>query len=47
MVSTLSHKNFEKTEKYAFQMLRTFVFELKVAPKPFSKKILRMKLAFK
>ena len=37
-VSTSSHKNLQKTEKYSFQTLRTFVFELKVASKPFSKK---------
>ena len=36
--STSSHKNLQKTEKYSFQTLRTFVFELKVASKPFSKK---------
>ena len=37
-VSISSHKNLQKTEKYSFQTLRTFVFELKVASKPFSKK---------
>ena len=33
MVSTSSLKNLQKTEKYHFQTLRTFVFELNVASK--------------
>ena len=32
-------KNLQKTENYPFQVLRTFVFDLKVASKPFSKKL--------
>ena len=38
IVSTSSIKNLQKTEKCPFQTLRPFVFELKVASKPFSKK---------
>ena len=34
----------KKTEKCALQTFRTFVFELKVAPKPFSKNVLMPKL---
>ena len=36
--STMTLKCLEKTEKCFVQMLRTFVFELKVALKPFSSK---------
>ena len=42
-ISTSSLKNLQKTEKWFFQTLWTFVFELKVAPKPFAKKILPAK----
>ena len=38
MVSTSSLKNLQKTEKCPFQTLGTFVFELTVASKSFSKK---------
>ena len=38
MVLTSSIKNFQKTEKCLFQTLRTFVFDLKIASKPFPKK---------
>ena len=47
MVLTLSLKNLQRTEKCPFQMLKTFVFELKVASKSFSKKLLVTKLWFK
>ena len=46
-VSTSSLKSLQKTEKYAFEMLRTFVFELKVPSKPFSKKLPMIKFWFK
>ena len=36
-----------KTEKYHFQTLRTFVFELRLASKPFSKKVPKTKFWFK
>ena len=39
MVTASSLKNLQKTEKYLFHTLRTFVFQLKVASKPFSKKL--------
>ena len=39
MVSTSSLKNWKKTENFLFQIPRTFVFHLKVASKPFSKKL--------
>ena len=42
-VSTLSIKNLQKPGKCSFQTLRTFVFELKVASKSFSKKLLMTK----
>ena len=47
MVSTLSPKTLEKTEKGPFQTLTTFLFELKVASKPFSEKVLLIKVPFK
>ena len=40
-------KSCKKTEKWPFQMLRTFVFELKEASKPFSKKFPMTKFWFK
>ena len=39
MVSTSLLKNLQKTEKCPFQALKTFVLELTVASKPFSKKL--------
>ena len=47
MISTLSFKNFQKTEKCPFQTIRTFVFELKVAWKLFPKKLPMTKFWFK
>ena len=47
MVSISSLKNLRKTEKCLFQTLRTFVFEFKVASKPFSKKLPMTKFWFK
>ena len=46
-VSTLLLKNLQKTEKCPFQTLRTFVLELKVPSKPFSKKLLVTQFWFK
>ena len=46
-VSTSSLKTSQKTEKCPFQTLRTFTFELKVASKPFSKKLPITKFWFK
>ena len=40
MVSTSSLKNLQKIEKRHFQTLKTFVFELEVASKAFSKSFL-------
>ena len=40
IVSTSSLKNLQKTKKCSFQMLRTLAFELKVASKQISKKLL-------
>ena len=42
-VSFSSLKNLQKSEKFPFQMLKTFFSELKVASKPFSKKLLMTK----
>ena len=47
MVSTSSLKNLQKTEKRPFQTLKTFVFELEVASKWFSKKLPVTKFRFK
>ena len=47
MVSTLPLKTLQKTEKWSFQTLRTFVLELKVTSKPFSKKLPITKYGFK
>ena len=47
MVSTLPLKNLQKTEECPFQMLRTFVFELKVASKPFSEMLNLTNFGFK
>ena len=47
MVSTLSLKNLQRFEKCTLQRLRTFVFELQVASKPFSKKLPMAKFWFK
>ena len=47
MVSTLSLKNFQKTEKHPFQTLRTVAFDSKVAAKLFIKKIAMTKFSFK
>ena len=47
MVSPSSPKTLEKTEKGPFQTLTTFLFELKVASKPFSEKVLLIKVPFK
>ena len=47
MVSTLSLKNLKKSEKCSFQTLRTFVFELRIALKIFSKKLPMTKFLFK
>ena len=46
-VLTSSFKNLQKTEKWCFQTLRTFAFELKGALKPFSKKLPITKFRFK
>ena len=46
-VSFSSLKNLQKSEKFPFQMLKTFFSELKVASKPFSKKLLMTKFWFK
>ena len=47
MVSNSSLKNLQKNEKCSFKMLIAFVFELKVAPKPFSEKVPTPKFWFK
>ena len=47
MVSTSSLRNLQKLQKGSFQMLRTFVFELKVASRTSSKKLPMSKLEFK
>ena len=47
MVWSFSLKSLQKTEKCSFQMPTTFVFELKVPSKPFSKKFPRTKFWFK
>ena len=47
MVSTSLLKDLQKTEKWPFQTLTTFVFELKVASKPFSNKLPMTKFRFK
>ena len=39
MVSTSPPNNLQKTEKFSLQTFRTFIFELKVLSKPFSKKL--------
>ena len=39
MVSTSSLKNLQKTERCSFQRLSKFVFQLKVASKPFFRKL--------
>ena len=44
MISISSLKTSQKTEKCPFQMLTTFVFELKVASKPLSTKFFMTKL---
>ena len=46
-ISISSPKNLQKTKKCPFQTLRTFLFELKVPSKPFSKKLLMTKFWFK
>ena len=46
-VSTSSLKYLQKTCKSFFHTLRIFVFELKVSPKPFSKKVPMTKFWFK
>ena len=46
MVSTSLLKNVQKTEKCSFQRVRTFIFELKVASRPFSKKVIMAKFWF-
>ena len=46
IVSTSSLKNLQKIEKCSFHTLRTFVFELEVTSKPFSKKITITKFWF-
>ena len=43
MVQTSSLKYLQKSEKWPFQTLRTFVFEIKIAPKPFSRKSIKPK----
>ena len=40
MVLNLSLKNLQKTEKRSFKTLTAFVFQLKIAPKPFFEKVL-------
>ena len=47
MVSTSPPNNLQKTEKFSLQTFRTFVFELKVLSKPFSKKLPMTKFYFK
>ena len=47
IVSTLSLKSLQKTEKCSFQTITTLVFELKIASKPFSTNIPMTKLWFK
>ena len=47
MISISSLKNLQKTGKCSFQMLTKFAFELKVARKPFSKKVPMTKFWFK
>ena len=46
-ISNLALKNFQKTKKCHFQRFRAFVFNLKVASKPFFKKIYMTKSWFK
>ena len=46
-ISVLSLKNLQKTEKCYFQRYRIFVFDHKMASKPFSKKLHLTKLWFK
>ena len=46
-VSNSSLKNLQKTKTFPFQTLKTFVFELKVASKPFSKRLPITKSCFK
>ena len=40
-------QNFQKTKNFPFQMLSTFVFDLKVASKPFYKKLRMTNFEFK
>ena len=47
MVRTSSLKNLQKCEKWPFQTLRTFIFEVKVASKKFSKKFPMARFWFK
>ena len=47
VISTWSCRNLQKTVKCPFQRLTTFVFEIKVASKTFSKKLSMSKFSFK
>ena len=47
VISLWSLKNLSKSERRSFQADKTFVLELKVPPKPFSKKLLFSKFWFK
>ena len=46
-VSTASLRNLEKKQKCPFQTLTKFVFQLEVAPAPYSNKLPLIKLSFK